>query len=83
MSKPKGPMTRYSDAYTPRSSGNLCGDDVTEEMLDGLWEWACNDGDTTMGSWVYDKPHQVISRLVLLITRLKIEANAVKPTEAP
>lgn len=77
-------MSRLKDAYRDtalyeqvKSKGGdlseidqLIGDDLSDEMLDDLWAMiAEGKRDTYMASWWEDKPHQIMYRLLLRLTR--------------
>jgi hypothetical protein len=50
------------------------GDDLSESDLDDLWSMiADGDSDSLMASWWADKPHQIMYRLLLRLTRAELE----------
>lgn len=89
---PPSPTEAQIEAYFDQCRANgtlegdvhaLIGDDLTEEMLDELWDmwdmWAgYGDRSFYMGSWWDDKPHQIAYRLLLRLTRAELELNKTR-----
>lgn len=66
--------SRHDDCYRDEDPAQgLIGDDLTDEDLDELWCLLTGSEDVNLDSeivkWYQDKPHQVVYRLLLRLTR--------------